>query len=725
MQDFTADSQVPLVVDLDGTLIKTDLLWESLARQLRRNPLSLFMILFWWARGRAYLKRRLARRIRLNPAELPISEKFIAWLHEQKALGRKLVLATASDSEMVTPIADYFRIFDEVLASDGRTNLRGGNKLKALIAKFGERRFDYAGNSSVDLAVWRGARNGIVVNASPSVQKKAAATINVAATFSETHSSFATMRSFLNELFIRSGYWIAFGAGLLLATAFPKVDFAGAAWIAPGLLLFGARKKTGGDAFRVGYVGGLVFWLATLYWLLDIPYTWHSVPLGPGAGWLALCAVLGIFTGTWTWAVSSFSRRLLEFWAGRFIWAIGGAATWVALEMIRARFLGGFPWEFLGVSQSKMIPLLQISSVTGIYGVSFVMVWVSLSLYSAVRMIAAKPHSRFAWQPEVFPPLLVVIILFAAGELKANQSHPTVATLRVALVQPSIPQNLIWDENANAIRFQQLLQLSESALSNKVDLLVWPESAVPDLDDTTYPAITNLAYEHHVWIIFNSDDAVPRANATNQYDNDVYNAAFLVGPDGGLRFNEIYHKQKLVMFGEYIPFSWLPVMKWFTPISSGYAAGRDAVQFNLENFNLTASPLICYEDMFPQLGRKAAAGGADFLVNVTNDGWFGESAEQWEHEVSSIARAVENGIPLVRCCNNGITCWIDATGREREIFSDAEGTVYGSGTMIFDLPLEKHLPTFYTRHGDIFGWSCAGLSVLLLLVARQRDDAVH
>ena len=722
MQKSPAESQVPLVVDLDGTLIKTDLLWEALARRLRRNPFALFPVLFWWTRGRAYLKRQLARRVRLDPAELPVSEKFLAWLREQKAAGRKLVLATASDSEMVRPVADYFEIFDEVLASDGRANLRGPNKLKALVEKFGERGFDYAGNSSVDLAVWPGARNAIVVNASPAVQKRAAETTNVAATFHETNSSFATLKNFLNEVFVRSGYLIAILAGLLLAATFPRVDFAGGAWIAPGLLIFAARDKIGGDAFRVGYITGLTFWLVSLYWLLEIPYTWHAIPLGPGAGWLALCAVLGLFSGAWTWTISVFPRRMTEFWAGRFLWAIGGAAAWVALEMIRARFLGGFPWNFLGASQFRMVPLLQTASITGIYGVSFLVVWVSLSLCSAVRMIAVKPQSRFAWQPEFFPPFLVVAILFAAGEIKLIQHSPATATLRVALVQPSIPQNLIWDENANATRFQQLLQLSETALanSNKVDLLVWPESAVPDLNETTYPAITNLAHERHVWIIFNSDDAVPRPNATNEYDNDYFNAGFLVGPDGVLRFNNIYHKQKLVIFGEYVPLAWLPFMKWLTPVTGSFAAGTKPAQFDLENLNVTASPLICYEDMFPQVARKAAAGGADFLINLTNDGWFGESAEQWQHEVSSIARAVENGIPLVRCCNNGITCWIDADGREREIFHDAYGAVYGPGTMIFDLPLHAHSPTFYTRHGDWFGWGCVVITVILVLAGMGR-----
>ena len=716
MQQSSAENQIPLVVDLDGTLIKTDLLWEALARRLRRNPFAIVPVLLWWMRGRAFLKMRLGQRVELNPASIPRNEKFLGWLREQKSAGRKIILATASDSQLAKPVADDFKLFDDVLASNGRVNLRGPNKLKALVERFGERGFDYAGNSSVDLPVWRGARKAIVVNAPRAVQRQAAALGNVGATFCETYSPLATLKSFLNELFIRSGYLMAAFAGLLLAMAFPRIDFAGGAWIAPGLLAFAARNKSGGDAFRAGFIGGFVCWLVSLYWLLEIPYTWHSIPLGPGAGWLALSGMTALYLGAWTWVISSCPQKMTEFWAGRFLWGIGGSAAWVALEMVRARFLGGFPWNILGASQFKMTPLIQIASVTGVYGVSFLVVWTSLCLYFAARMIAAKPQSRFAWQPEVFPPLLVVAVLFGAGELKLLQPASPGATLRVALVQPSIPQNLIWDETANAVRFQQLLQLSETALTNQVDLLVWPESAVPELDQTTYPAITNLAYEHRVWLIFNSDDAVPRPDATNEYDNDVYNAAFLEGPDGALRFDNIYHKQKLVIFGEYVPLGdWLG---WLTPITGSYKAGTNAVQFSLENLHVTASPLICFEDLFPQIGRKAAAGGADFLVNLTNDGWFGQSAEQWQHEVGAIFRAVENGIPLVRCCNNGITCWIDGDGREREIFRDATGSVYGQGWMIFELPLPKHRATFYTRHGDWFGWICVGIAVLFTVYER-------
>jgi apolipoprotein N-acyltransferase len=720
MAKLPDENQIPLVVDLDGTLIKTDLIWESLALRLQRNPFAIFAILFWWTRGRAFLKKQLGKRVRPDPATLPRNEKFVAWLHEQKKSGRTIVLATASDFQMAKPVADYFGIFDDVLASDGHTNLRAENKLKALAAKYGERGFDYAGNSSADLAVWRGARKAIVVNASRAVQIKAKETAEVGEMFCETSSAFATLKRFLNELFIRSGYLVAILAGLLLAAAFPKVDFAEGAWIGPGLLAFAAHRKRGGDAFRVGFIAGLSFWLTSLYWLLEIPYRWHSIPLGPGVGWVALATVLSFFFGTWAWFISDL-WQIRRFWAGRLAWTLAGAASWVALEMIRARLIGGFPWNFLGASQFKMVPLIQIASATGVYGVSFLVVWTSLSFYSAVCMVFAMPKSRFAWQPEVFPALFAVAILFALGEVKINKPVSKTGTIRVALVQPSIPQDLIWDESANSNRFQQLLQLSESALTNEIDLLVWPESGVPEFDKPTYDAITNLAGEHHTWLIFNADDVIPRPNATNEYDNDYFNAAFVAGPDGRLRFNETYHKQKLVMFGEYIPLvSWLPFVKWFTPITGGYTPGSSAETFDLENLHTMASPLICYEDLFPQIGRKAASGGAGFLINLTNDGWFGQSAEQWQHEIGAIFRAVENGMPLMRSCNNGVTCWIDAHGRQREVFRDDSGSVYGAGAFIFDLPLGKHETTFYTRHGDWFGWSCVGIALVLLSLKIAR-----
>lgn len=181
--DFVSPDPIPLAVDLDGTLIRTDMMWESLKVLLRRNPLALINVLIWWAQGRAHLKQQLGRRVQIDPATLPYHAEFLAWLKEEKRGGRKLILATASDYRMVEPVFRYVGLFDELMASDGKINLRGDNKRRALSAKFGERGYDYAGNSSVDLGVWPGTRAAIVVNARPGLEKQAAQLTRVARVF--------------------------------------------------------------------------------------------------------------------------------------------------------------------------------------------------------------------------------------------------------------------------------------------------------------------------------------------------------------------------------------------------------------------------------------------------------------------------------------------------------------------------------------------------------------
>ena len=491
---------IPLVVDLDGTLIRSDLMWESLARLLRRNPFALFQILFWWTRGRALLKQKLAARVTVAPADLPLNEKFLAWLREEKKSGRKIILATASDLKMAQPITAQVGLFDEVLASDGQTNLRSENKLRALTQKFGERGFDYAGNSSADFAVWRGSRQAVVVNASPAVLREAANCTALGPTFCENYSAFTVAQSVATELFIRSGYLLAIVAGLLLAMAFPKWSFAGFAWIAPAVLMFAANGKSGADAFRVGYVSGFAFWLASLYWLLLIPVTGFPI-----LGWVLLAAYLALFTGVWTWLVSGF-RFQVSGWTARLVWSLTGAAAWATLEILRAHLLGGFPWSFVGVSQYQLVPLIQLASVTGVYGVSFLVVWFSLALFCAARMILANPAKRHVWQAEIVLPLVVVIACFTGGLFRMNHGVATENFLRVTMIQPSVPQTVLWDPAANEKIFSKLIAQNEAALTNETDLLIWPESAVPEMSEENCRAISDLAARQHVWLILNGED---------------------------------------------------------------------------------------------------------------------------------------------------------------------------------------------------------------------------
>jgi apolipoprotein N-acyltransferase len=329
---------------------------------------------------------------------------------------------------------------------------------------------------------------------------------------------------------------------------------------------------------------------------------------------------------------------------------------------------------------------------------------------------------RSAWIGEIFIPLLIVAVLFNAGLRHLRREIAPERTLKVMLMQPSIPQTVIWDAAEDVRRFEHLVEWSSQILNtNHADVLVWPESAVPKMvryDTNTFNAITNLAVRHHVWMIVGSDDAEPKAGAANPDEADYFNSSFLVSPNGELR--QRYIKRNLVIFGEYLPLqNWLPFLRVFTPITGGFVPGTHPVQFDMAPLAVKTSVLICFEDVFPQLAPSDVHHDTDFLVNITNDGWFGESAEQWQHGVSAVFRAVENRLPLVRCTNNGLTCWVDANGRIREIFSDNRGTIYGPGFLAAEIPLGAkgalHEPTFYTRHGDWFGWGCVAIAGAVLL----------
>ncbi len=516
--------------------------------------------------------------------------------------------------------------------------------------------------------------------------------------------------------------------GLLLAAAFPKFSLAGLAWVAPGVMLAAGLGSSRGEAFRLGYVAGLIHFLVALYWLLFMPF-----PAGAAVGWLALSAYVALYPAAWVcggcalvqpWlerdlapgagpAWLRLARRLaslnlVEGW----VWALGCAALWVALEMIRGRFLSGFPWNFLGASQYQLLPVIQLAAVTGVYGVSFLVVWFSVSLLLAVARILSRPELRMGWATELFLPLVVLAVVSGFGLHQIFQRPATTRELKVALAQPSIPQTLIWDPRENATRFRGLMELSRMALSGKPDLLVWPEAALPSFDEESYEAMTNMISSNRVWMVFGADDAQTRGDKTN-----YFNGAFLFRPDG--KYAGVYHKRRLVIFGEYVPLAdWLPFLKYLTPIDGGFTPGDRPARFELSEPRAKFSVLICFEDVFPHLAPTCVEDDTDFLLNLTNDGWFGQSAAQWQQAAGAVFRAVENGLPLVRCTNNGLTCWIDANGGLHEVYFGDSTDIYGAGFKAARIPLltpgQKRTPTFYHDHPDLFGWCCVGLSAALM-----------
>jgi len=497
----------------------------------------------------------------------------------------------------------------------------------------------------------------------------------------------------------------------MLALSFPRANIAGLAWIAPALMLFAAR---GGSSFRLGYLAGFAHYLVSLSWLLHIPVKFYPI-----LGWIALAVYLALYPAAWVWLCLR-TRRDDTTWLRRLGHALFCAVAWVAMEMIVSRMFSGFPWNLLGASQYRMLPLIQIASWTGVYGVAFLVVWFSVSLLNVADAAVRTPGAKHLWLREIFVPMLAVALVYAVGLRTIRQLPHQSNSIEIALIQPSIPQTMIWDPNAANERFTDLLKLTAAALTNKPDLVIWPEAAVPSLvrdDPAAQEAITSIARQNKVWIIIGADDFEDRG--AKREDRRYFNSSFLVSQNGEIV--STYRKRRLVIFGEYVPLiDWLPFIKYLTPITGGFTAGDKPVNFDLGTNGPRTSVLICFEDIFPHYAREHATSDLDFLVNITNDGWFGESSAHWQQAACAVFRTVENGVPLVRCANNGISCWIDRDGAMRDVGFDHPKDVYRAGVKIVSVPWGvARERTFYNRYGDVFGWTCVGIAALGVLSVRS------
>ena len=537
-------------------------------------------------------------------------------------------------------------------------------------------------------------------------------------------------------------------AGLVWAGSFPGWGNPAMAWLAPAALLLISRPQQTGAALRLAYVAGVTHHLVSLRWLLHIPF-----PIGAVSAWLALSAYMALFPTLWCWLcwrLAPTSTRAdtgqpglpalaSASWAARSAWTLTCAAAWAGLELVSSRFLSGFPWNLLGTSQYESVALIQVASFTGVYGVSFLVAWFSASLLCASARLCLRPSrptlsrqlslgSSEVWGGlrDLVLPIAVIGSCLLFGLRHLGDTPAPERSVRFALVQPSIPQNLIFDPKENTNRFNKLLELSTLAMALKPDVLVWPEAAVPNLlryDPHNYGAVTNLLAGSKTWMILGADDAEPVLDSPRPNEARYFNSAFLVSPDGTLAAN--YRKQRLVIFGEYVPLTrWLPFLRYLTPIDGGFEAGRAPGVFEIPSVQLRAGMLICFEDVFPQCARECVDERTDLLVNLTNLGWFGESDAHWQHAAAAVFRAVENRRPMVRCTNNGLTCWIDAAGRLHGVYFGDSKDIYGPGIKSAILPIPSQTSarelTYYTRHGDVFAASCLSLTVALQALRRRQ-----
>jgi apolipoprotein N-acyltransferase len=482
-------------------------------------------------------------------------------------------------------------------------------------------------------------------------------------------------------------------AGGLLAAAFPgSGDQGWLAFTALVPLLVAIQGATWGRAARLGFVAGLVFWLVTILWVAGTMVRYGGLPWSLAS--LILLGLVGYLALYWAAFCAVLSQ--CPFRSG-VPYVIGAASLWVALEFLRTSLFTGFPWSLLGYSQHRTLPLIQMAAVTGVYGVSFMVLAVNAALARA--LLSWKRWSR------LLAPLATAGLLVAGaagyGWLWPASDAETPA-MRIAVVQGNIDQGVKWDPARQDQTLTIYGQLTREAARQRPQLIVWPEAAVPFFlrEDRRQALVQDMARAAGAYLLVGAPDW--RAGQPR-------NTAFLIGPEG--RMLGRYDKRHLVPFGEYVPLQRL--LFFVNPLAGGaigtFAPGQEATVFSTPNGRFGV--VICYEAIFPHEVREFFLGGADFLVNITNDAWFGRSAAPSQHLAMAAFRAVENRAYLIRAANTGISAIVAPDGR----IVQASGLF--TPAVLSGAIVPRAGESFYMRYGDLFAWGAVGGALTLVLAA--------
>jgi len=458
------------------------------------------------------------------------------------------------------------------------------------------------------------------------------------------------------------------------------------------------------QGFLLGYVCGITWYAGTCYWIYSVMRQYGGVNTSAAIGILSLfCLYLALYHGVFGLVISllarqesrtesPFSRRAL----------LLSPVVWIAVELARTR-ITGFPWDLLGISQVDNIPLSRLATVTGVYGLSFEIMVVNVA-FAAVYLV--RPDKR---------KTLLLAAIGAAAVLQAGVliPAPVISTDHTAtLVQANVPilQGTDWTREYFLDTLRELAALSENPVNlvkPRPDLIVWPESPAPFYtnDPTFRDTVSNIARQTGSWMLVGSIGA-PNASSTPQ-ETEIYNSGALVGPDG--KWVSRYDKTHLVPFGEYVPF------KNIFSFAGGLTKEVGDFSHGISRMPLDAGGrklgvFICYESIFPDEIRQFAANGAQVFVNISNDGWYGDSGAYAQHLKQVRMRAVENDRWLLRDTNTGITASIDPFGR---ISSSVPRKIRTALVAPYGL---SNVTTFYTRHGDWFAYLCAIISILALIM---------
>lgn len=473
-------------------------------------------------------------------------------------------------------------------------------------------------------------------------------------------------------------------SALLMSLSFHPLGLHFLAWFGLIPLLFAIENATASTHFKTGLLFGFLFSLFSLFWIvfLQIPTTVKILMI---VGMIILFLYIGLYFGTGLLIAKQIGIWFLPF-------VIAG------LEFVRGFGEIGFPWLSLGYTQARYPLIIQQASLYGIYGVSFWLVLLNVALYTVLTMRTVK---------YVLITGLIFLLPLIYGIRRMKQ--PTENYMSIGVIQPDIDPNLKFDRSMKQETFRRLLSLTvmcaDRALEqtgNLPELIIWPETATPVF--LTSPGryqdlVVELADRINVPVF----SGTPLLNRTNY---ELYNGAVLIEPGKGVV--QEYKKIHLVPFGEHIPFDrYVPLFRKINLGEGDYAPGSEYTVFRTNNIRFSC--LICFESIFPELSHVFVKRGAELLVNITNDGWFGKISGPQQHNDMAILRTVENGVPLARSANNGISMVVDQYGRVLK-----ETTLFEEDFIFCNIPADEDV-TLYRRFGYVYPVACLILVTLLLI----------
>ena len=452
-------------------------------------------------------------------------------------------------------------------------------------------------------------------------------------------------------------------------------------------------------AFALGVTSGLVYFAGTVYWTSTVVATYGDLatPVALFA-MLLLALYLAIFPGLTALITSRLINR-----AGAAALFFAPAA-WVATEFCRGYLFGGFPWVPLGNSQVTVLPVAQLASVLGVYGLSALVAFINASVAFA---LLARGRSR-AVTIAVAAMLLISVAMWGALRIADGSLTRQGEPLRVGLVQPNIEQSAKWDPREARRIFTTHIAMTRDLVRRGAEYVLWPESSTPFMfeeDAQGEAALRDLARELHIPILFGSDQLVRGTNPR------MFNAAFLIAPSGAT--TAVYRKIHLVPFGEFIPFKrWLYFVSPLVDSLAEFAPGTQMVMLPIGS-HLT-STAICYEVVYPGLIREAVNNGSELLTTITNDGWYGYSSAPYQHFAMASMRAIEQGRYLARAANTGISGIVDPYGRVVQ-----QSAIFEQVGIMQQVRLLKSR-TLYSVFGDAIAYiSIALIAAAFITVGRR------